>query len=465
MTNRSTAIADPCQPYRAHLQQIFRAGLARVDPYQAIRRHVRLAGSQLLVTTEEQSLRLDLDQFRRVILLGAGKATAPMARAFEDLLGARLDAGFICVKEGHSEPLQRIELVEASHPTPDARGVEAAQKIIEMATAADERTLVINCLSGGGSALLPCPLNDPRQGLSISLSDKQETTNQLLCCAASIREINCVRKHLSVIKGGRLLQHLAPARSLNFILSDVVGDDLSSIASGMTSADPTTFADALAIIGKYHLRARIPARVLQALERGASGQLPETLKPGDAALELTDNMIIGSNRQALLAAGQQATELGYQTRMIAAQMEGEARQVARTMADIARDVAVSDMFVKKPACLLFGGETVVTIKGQGKGGRNQEMALAFLQQMSQWSPYQQQAVSFLAASTDGNDGPTDAAGAFADAAILRQTKDPLEMERALSDNDSYHFFERHRALLKTGPTNTNVCDVQIILIH
>lgn len=468
MIERPDAISSQRKLRRSQLGKIFRAALKRVDPYQAILRHVQLKEDQLLVTTEHQTISVNLKDYDNILLLGAGKATAPMARAFEELLGERISTGFVCVKEGHGESLKRVQLVEASHPIPDERGLVAAQRIIDLATAADERTLVINCISGGASALLPCPINrQSSDGLvQVSLDDKQATTRELLNCSASIGEINCIRKHLSALKGGQLLQYIAPAHSLNFILSDVVGDDLSSIASGLTSADLTTFADALTIIDDYQIRQRLPNSVVHALELGLKGELIDTVKPGDMALKRTNNIIIGSNRQALMAAAEQAQELGYHTRSITAQLEGEARHVARTLGDVARDVAQSDMLVEKPACLLFGGETVVRVTGKGKGGRNQEMALAFLKQLNTWPTEQQQAVSFLSAATDGNDGPTDAAGAFADAELLQISSTVgLDLESYLADNDSYHFFKAISGLLKTGPTNTNVCDIQIILIH
>ncbi|MBW6508539.1 MAG: DUF4147 domain-containing protein, partial [Desulfuromonadales bacterium] len=328
--------------------------------------------------------------------------------------------------------------------------------------------LIINCISGGASALLPYPL-DPQSSAgraAVSLTDKQLITSLLLGCGAPIEEINCVRKHLSAIKGGRFLRLAAPARSLNFILSDVVGDDLSSIASGLTSADPTTFSDAINIIDRYQLRSRTPASILAALELGQSGRLAETPKAGDSSLAYATNILIGTNRHALLAAEQQARQLGYHTRAGSVMISGEARHAARYLATIAREVAASDLFMEKPACLLFGGETVVTLQGNGKGGRNQELALAFLCELAAWGDDQNKKVTFLSAATDGNDGPTDAAGAFADAEILSRAESAaLEIDRYLGDNDSYHFFEKVAGLLMTGPTNTNVGDLQIILIY
>jgi glycerate 2-kinase len=468
MTNKPTSPAPEPQTCRSHLQQIFQTALKRVDPYQAIRSKVNLSGDLLQVKTEELALDLDLTHFDRILLLGAGKATAPMARAFEELLGERIHTGLVCVKEGHLEPLQRIEVIEAAHPIPDQRGLTAARRFAELAKTADDKTLIINCISGGASALLPYPL-DPQTSCgmaAISLADKQLITSLLLGCGAPIEEINCVRKHISAIKGGRFLRLAAPARSLNFILSDVVGDDLGSIASGLTSADPTTFSDALNIIDRYQLRSRTPSSIMAALEQGQAGRLAETPKADDSSLTYATNILIGTNRHALLAAENKARQLGYHTRAGSVMITGEARQAARYLATIAREVAGSDLFMKKPACLLFGGETVVTLQGNGKGGRNQELALAFLHELAGWEDDQKKKVSFLSAATDGNDGPTDAAGAFADIEILsRAGSAALDMDRYLADNDSYHFFKKVEGLLTTGPTNTNVGDLQIILIH
>lgn len=456
------------QSRRHHLQQIFLAALQRVDPYRAIHTRVSLCGDLLQVKTDELTIDIDLTHYDRILLLGAGKATAPMARAFEDLLGERIDTGLICVKEGHLAQLQRIEVIEAAHPIPDQRGLNAARRCAELATDADEKTLIINCISGGASALLPYPLDPESSGgrAAVSLADKQLITSLLLGCGAPIEEINCVRKHLSAIKGGHFLRMAAPARSLNFILSDVVGDDLGSIASGLTSADSTTFSDAINIIDRYQLRSRTPAGIMATLELGQAGRLAETPKAGDSSLIYATNILVGTNRHALLAAEQQARLLGYHTKAGSVMITGEARHAARYLATIAREVTASDVFMEKPACLLFGGETVVTLQGSGKGGRNQELALAFLHELAAWGDGKNRKVSFLSAATDGNDGPTDAAGAFADAEILSRAESAaLEIERYLADNDSYHFFEKVEGLLMTGPTNTNVGDLQMILIY
>ncbi len=389
-----------------------------------------------------------------------------MARAFEEMLGTRIDGGLVCVKYGHAEPLAHADIVEAGHPVPDGNGVQAARRMGDLAAAADAETLVINCISGGGSALLPSPLDGRSSGglIELTLEDKQRTTGALLGCGAGIREINCVRKHLSGLKGGRLAALLHSARSLNFILSNVIGDDLSSIASGMTSPDSTTFADALGVIDRYRLRDQIPAPVIRVLDLGVQGRLAETPKPGDPVFAGVDNVVIGSNRQALQAAAARARQLGFEVRVLEAPLCGEAREEGRMLAGLARRAALVTGSAQRPLCLIAGGETVVTLRGAGKGGRNQELALAFLEPMASWGE-EKERVCFLSAATDGNDGPTDAAGAFADAEALRRGGEQgLSIEAYLADNDAYHFFDAAGAWLKTGPTNTNVCDMQIALI-
>lgn len=448
------------------LTELFHAGLQRVNPFQMITDHVHLDGSILTIAFENTKETIDLTAFNRILVLGAGKATAPMARAFEKLLGDRLTEGLIVVKYGHGEPLERIELLESGHPEPDENGVKAATRMLDLARRADAQTLVITLISGGGSALLTLPLTCEIEGVPVglTLSDKQEITRILLQCGAEISEINCIRKHLSGIKGGRFLKALAPARSLNFILSDVVGDDLSSIASGLTSADPTSYSDALAVLDKYTLSDVIPARALTILKAGAAGTLPETLKAGHSASLPATNILIGSNRLAMMAVAEAARGLGFSVSLLTSRISGEAREVAKFLAGIAVDTGQHNMLVQKPACIISGGEPVVTIKGKGKGGRNQEMALAFLLEIEQ-HPDDFQGVFFLAAATDGNDGPTDAAGAFASLEILRLAKSKsLSRKDALNRNDSYHFFAACDRLLITGATNTNVCDLQILLI-
>ncbi|WP_457552760.1 glycerate kinase type-2 family protein [Desulfobacula sp.] len=451
---------------RRHLEAIFKAALARVDPFQMIMDHVRLTGTILEIDVENVSKRIDLANYRQVFIIGAGKATAPMAMAFEQILGDRISKGLIVVKYGHTASLSRIELLEAGHPEPDENGVKASARIMEIAGEADGETLVITLISGGGSALLTLPMHMEADGESVTLTlaHKQDVTHALLGCGADITEINCIRKHLSGIKGGRLADQIIPGTNLSFILSDVVGDDLSSIASGPTVPDLTSFDDALAILENYKITTAIPAPVLRALELGSQKAISTSQEHENSVLKRSSNILIGTNRLAMSAAGAKAESLGYKVVFLTSRITGEAKEVAKFLAGIAADTAVSDMLAPKPVCIISGGEPVVTLQGAGKGGRNQEMALAFLGEIRR-DPEFFNGVSFLAASTDGNDGPTDAAGAFASVEILqRAVSSGLAIDEYLKNNDSYHFFQRIHGLCKTGPTNTNVCDLHVILI-
>ena len=448
----------PCRD----LEQIFRAALASVDPQQLVASRLKLAGSRLTIATEASPLVIDLSCYDQLLVLGAGKASAAMARGLEMVLGARIDQGLIVVKYGHTTPLEHIETLQAGHPIPDTNSLEGARRLMALAEKADGRTLVINLLSGGASALLAAPL--AAAGVTLSLEDKQETTRLLLACGATIHELNTVRKHLSAIKGGRLARLLHPARCLNLILSDVVGDRLDVIASGLTVPDPTTFAEARAVLKRYNLCRQLPVPVIDLLQKGVAGAICETPKAGDAAFENISNLLLGSNLLALRAAAEQARELGYHSAELTARAAGEARDLAGLLLSLANDVRDHQLLVRRPACLLAGGETTVTLQGTGKGGRNQELALAFLAALAEL-PDRGAGIYLLSAATDGNDGPTDAAGAFACSELLASARQAgLDPGAYLRRNDAYTFFEGLGALLRTGPTNTNVCDLQIILV-
>jgi hydroxypyruvate reductase len=454
-------------PQFTALKAIFEAALSRIDPYGMLKDRMRLRGDRLIIEMEARAHEVDLSRYTRVLALGCGKASARMARAVEDILGDRLSGGLVCTKYGHTEPLARIEQAEAAHPVPDEAGVAAAGRLARLAREAGADTFVLNLISGGGSALLPAPLayRDAGREVRLTLAHKQEVTRALLACGADIREINCVRKHLSELKGGRFLRLLAPATSIALILSDVVGDRLDTIASGITSGDASTYAQALAIVRGYGMERAIPAEALRALELGAAGAIDETPKPGDSALSHATNLLIGTNHAALLAACDKARALGYNVAPLTCQLTGEAREVAKFLAGIARDVRRTQMLAPRPACVILGGETVVTLTGEGKGGRNQEMALAFLAEMEH-DPEGGRGIAFLSASTDGTDGPTDAAGAYASPLVLDRARAAgLSMAQSLRANDSYHFFEAAGGLYKTGPTRTNVCDLHMVLIE
>ncbi|MDR1933466.1 MAG: glycerate kinase [Spirochaetales bacterium] len=451
---------------RRDLSGIFQASLRRVDPYMMIKDRMTISGNALSIKTDAGTLSWDLTKYKRILVLGAGKATAKMALAVEEILGSRICEGLIAVKPGHTEKLERVRMIPAGHPVPDAGSVEAGRAIARLCEEADKETLIFNLISGGGSALLSFPYawDDDEGRHALSLEDKQAATKALLACGANIQEINCIRKHLSGIKGGRLARLSQPAESVNLILSDVVGDRLDSIASGLAVPDNSTYEEAIRLIKKFDIASKLPPLAWKVLQMGADGRLPETPKKGDPAFDKVKNILIGSNYGALLAAERTAKDLGYATLVLSSEITGEAREAARFYIGIARDVLKHELAVKKPACVIAGGETTVTLKGSGKGGRNQEMALSFLSEIEA-NPEGSEGIWFLAASTDGNDGPTDAAGAFADTDVLAAGKKAgLSIQDYLAANDSYNYFDKIGFLCKTGPTNTNVCDVQITII-
>jgi len=444
------APADVLQKTRDDAVAIFHKGLEAVAPDAAVRRYCRRDGSRLTIGNQS----FQLDSFQKIFVVGAGKATAPMAATLEELLGDELTEGVITVKYGHTAPLSKIETVEAGHPVPDANGELGSEKILAAAKAAGENDLLVCLISGGGSALLP------RAAAGVSLADKQETTRILLACGATIHEINMLRKHLSVIKGGQLAVAAAPATVVSLILSDVVGDDLDAIASGPTVPDNSTFADCLHILARYGIADRLPKPVFDYLVKGSNGQVPETPKAADPVFDKTSNLVIGSNIEALLAAEKEAVRRGYTTQVLSSMIEGETADVARVHAAIAREIVKTGHPVKPPACVLSGGETTVTLKGDGLGGRNQEFVLCVVADIAGERP-----VVILSGGTDGNDGPTDAAGAIADNTTLqRAVAAQLSVAEHLAKNDSYHFFKALSDLLITGPTNTNVMDLRIVLI-
>lgn len=435
---------------RKHAREIFRAALTAADPVEAVGRHLRLQGGALVAGRR----RYRLDAFRNIYVVGAGKASATMAVAVERLLRQRVRGGLINTKYGHVARLRRIELNECGHPVPDENGVRGAERIAELARQAGAEDLIVCLISGGASALMPLP------AAPITLEEKQETTRLLLGSGANIHEMNCLRKHLSAVKGGQLARLAAPAAVLALMLSDVIGDDLDVIGSGPTAPDRSTFAAARSILDRYHLFDRVPASVRRRLEAGARGEIPETPKPGDPVFERTHNLVVGSNRLAVDAAARTARRLGYKTLVLSTMIEGETREVARMHAAIAKEILHSGRPLRPPACVITGGETTVTLRGDGLGGRNQEFVLAAALDLAGHGP-----VVVLSGGTDGTDGPTSAAGAIADGATLeRAARLGLEARPYLDRNDSYRFFQPLGDLLVTGPTGTNVMDVRLMLV-
>jgi glycerate 2-kinase len=429
---------------RRDAKAIFRAALAAAHAGNAVRAHLSVRGGVLKAGNH----RFPLQAFDRVFLIAVGKAAVEMAAAVETIVGSRLTAGIAITKHGHANRrLRKILIIEAGHPIPDAAGIEASHQVRDLLREPNARDLLIVAVSGGASALLTAP-TEP-----ITLAAKQKTTDLLLRAGADIFQLNAVRKHLSFLKGGRLAALAYPATVVSLLLSDVIGDPLDVIGSGPTAPDPTTFADATRVLEKFNIVGRTPKVVLDLLQKGARGEIAETPKPGDPLFENVYNIVAGSNALALKAAAREARALGYRPCIVSNVVSGEAREVARKHIEILRKT------IKRPACLLAGGETTVTVKGKGKGGRNQEFALAAAIAMDRLP-----GALALCAGTDGTDGPTDAAGAIATGnTIARATRLGLDPAKYLANNDSYSFFEALNDLVKTGPTGTNVMDIEILL--
>ncbi len=431
-------------------KKIFLHAIRAVDPRKILSPYLSLQRNMLTVGKR----RYPLSRFDRIFVCGAGKASAAMALGLERILGPRITAGAVNVKYGHTERLKRIQLHEAGHPLPDREGLRGTRHILRMLRSLTERDLVIFLLSGGGSALLPAPAR------GISLREKQRVTQSLLRCGAKIQEINTLRKHLSLLKGGGLARVVHPATLISLILSDVIGDPLDAIASGPTAPDSSTFEDCARVLDRYKLWKEVPPSIARHIRAGLKGERDETVKEGDPVLGKVYNLIVGNNLLAMKAAKEKAKALGYRTLLLSSMVEGEARQVAKVHAATAKEVLRSGNPLSPPACILSGGETTVSLKGKGKGGRNQEFALAAALEIAGWEE-----ILILSGGTDGTDGPTDAAGAFADGTTAsRAVASGLDPEHDLQENDSYSFFQRLGDLLMTGPTGTNVMDLQIMLI-
>ncbi|MFW6114965.1 MAG: glycerate kinase type-2 family protein [Thermodesulfobacteriota bacterium] len=436
---------------RKAMESILRAGLDAADPEQAVKRYVRRDQDALVVG--ERSY--DLKRYQKVVIIGAGKGTAPMAKALEDILGDVLTGGWIVVKYGYGMPLRRTHVAEAGHPIPDEAGLSAAEELLRRIEGCTEKDLVICAFSGGGSALLPVPIPP------FTLEDKQACTQALMECGASIDEINAIRKHLSRTKGGQLAREAYPAAMISLLLSDVVGDRLDVIASGPTVPDDSTYRECVEIVERYDLSTRLPKGVVEHFKKGIAGDVQETPKQGDPVFSKVQNLIVGNNRDCLLAARDKAAYLGYHTLVLTSQIEGEAREAAQVVASIGKEVRQAGIPIASPACILAGGETTVTIHGKGKGGRNQEFALA-----SAIAIDGLKGLSLFSAGTDGTDGPTDAAGAMVDGSTCEKArKMDLDPGRFLAVNDSYAFFESLGDLIQTGPTRTNVMDIICMLVN
>jgi glycerate 2-kinase len=440
---------------RRMAKTIFLKALSAVDPSIILKDRIRIEKDYLRIKMDENLEKtFNLNTFNKIFVIGTGKASNSMALAIEEIFGNRITKGLITTKYGHLLPLQKTEIIEAGHPIPDQNGYEGAKKIQNLLKESGPNDLVIFLLSGGGSALLPFPAE------GIGLKEKQEVTQLLLDCGADIKEINTIRKHISQMKGGWLAKWAYPSTVIGFILSDVVGDQLDVIGSGPTVPDPSTFGEAWEILKKYDLFNEISPSIQKYLQLGKEGKREETPKPGEVVFEKIYNSLIGSNILALRAAEKEASSLGFNTLILSSSIVGETREAARFHSAIAKEVISSGNPIPKPACILSGGETTVTIKGNGLGGRNQEFALTGAIEIVGIEK-----VVLLSGGTDGTDGPTDATGAVADHTSVHRAKSMgLDPKAHLENNDAYPFFQKLGDLLITGPTHTNVMDVRILLV-
>jgi glycerate 2-kinase len=428
--------------------EIFLAGVESVKPDNLINRYVGIKNNVLQI----DEISFDMSVLKNIYIVGAGKASAAMAKAIENLLGSRITAGHIITKYDHSVPLTFIEITEAGHPVPDENGIKGTELIMSIVNKAEKDDLVICLISGGGSALLA----DVPEGCT--LNELKTVSDILLKTGASITEINCIRKHLSIVKGGLLAKAASPAKVVSLILSDVIGDPLDVIASGPTAPDPTTFADAISIIKKYKIENEIPKQIYKVLQKGFEKKRQETLKESDEILLNTNNLIIGTNKLALKTAKEKAELLGYESQIITNKLDGDVTDAAEYIVETAKKVKKEK--INEKTCLLFAGEPTVKVKGNGLGGRNQHLALITARLLKD-SP----GITILSGGTDGTDGPTDATGAVVDSLTFKRALNlHLEIEQYINNCDSYNFFKQVGGLIITGPTQTNVMDLIIALI-
>lgn len=439
----------PVFALRQDARDIFNAALKAADAAKAVSRHLRVDGEAIEIDGRLYSL----TNYRKILVVGAGKGSAQMCRALAELIGDWPYGGIVITKYGYAVPVKNIAMIEAGHPIPDENGMRATEQVVRLLRQTTSEDLVINLISGGGSALLCSPVDD------VSLQEKQEITRLLLRCGAPIGEINAIRKHISKVKGGRLARLAYPSTVISLILSDVVGDSISDIASGPTAPDPSTFSECQIMVDKYKLRTEKSASVARLIDKGSAGEIEETPKPGDPIFNNVANVVIGGNRLAVIAAKEQAETLGYHVKVIDDLAEGEATELAAAHAAVIKKIYHSGKF-RRPTCVISGGEATVTVRGHGLGGRNQEFAVATALELDGLD-----GVVALIGGTDGTDGPTQAAGGIVDGGTVHrgETKG-LDARDYLSRNDSYHYLKATDDLLVTGPTFTNVMDLRLFII-
>lgn len=445
-SNLTTLPAD-CYPER--VIPILSAIINAVHPETSVKDALRLEGEVLLV----EGRRYDLSLYDHVYLIGFGKASILMARGVKSVLRERMTEGRIIAKTlSRTEGLENITIYQGSHPVPTNKSIDGAKKLVELVSGLSERDLVICVISGGGSALFTYP----HEG--ILLEELQSLTALLLKSGADINEMNTIRKHIDRVKGGGLAEMIFPASLITLVLSDVIGNPLESIASGPTTADTSTYGDCIAVLEKYHLVDLAPQSIIDHLKRGIAGEIRETLKVDSQVLSSVQNVIIGSNYKAALAGLQTARQTAFNSHILTTYLSGEASQAGRFLSNILKEICSSGNPIPRPACIIIGGETTVTVRGEGKGGRNQEVAAGAVRELAGLKD-----VAMITFGTDGEDGPTDAAGAVISGDTYQEGIDlDLSVRQALAENDTYHYFERLNRLLITGPTGTNVNDITLL---
>ena len=434
---------------------IFRAGLKAVHAGEAVYRYMKVEKDKdkdFFILGKEK---ISLNETGRILVLGAGKASSQLARAVERRLGNRIDGGAVVTQYGYAEKCRHIEILEASHPVPDSSGLEASRRIEKLAAGALKEDLVIFLLSGGGSALMPAPAP------GISLANKQFVTNALLRAGAPIEALNCVRKHLSELKGGNLARKVFPARMSVLLVSDVIGDPLDVIGSGPATGDSTTFSQAKAYLQHYCVFRELPKAIKERIEAGCRGEIPDTPAPGDKIFRRVSHHVVANNRIALRAAFEKAKSMGYSVKVQTHSLSGEARVAGKSIAEDAKEILSNLRKKRSPQCLLYGGETTVKVTGDGVGGRCQELALSFAIDIRG-----HENICLLAAGTDGRDGPTEAAGALVDGRTVQKAQiQGLDPNAYLRNNNSYDFHRRLSSCVNTGPSGTNVMDLVILLVN
>jgi len=428
------------------------SALNAVNPKKVILNSIKREGNTIIIN----HYKFDLAKYRNIYVLGGGKASGSMAEAIEKILGDKITNGIVNVVKGTEKSIktEKIRINGATHPIPGEEGMNGTKEMLQIAQKASKDDLIIVLISGGGSALMPCPAEP------VMLEDKKTVTSLLLKCGATIDEINCVRKHLSSFKGGQLAKAAYPATVVSLIISDVVGDPLDIVASGPTVPDNSTFQDAYTVLKKYNIFDKMPENVKRRIQLGLSGKIEETPKPGDKIFRNVHNILIASNRTACIAAAKRAKDFGANSMLLSTYIEGEARHVGTVLAGLAKEIYNYNAPVKKPAVVVCGGETTVTVTGSGKGGRNQELVLGSALKISGLD-----GVAIASIGTDGIDGASDAAGAIADGQTLKRAREfSLNAIEYLVNNNSYEFFKKLSDAIFTGPTGTNVNDLTVITV-